>query len=71
MEDNTYAESLKKTLSSLNNERMVIERKINDIKNLIDVACKHTNCVQEYDDDFHRPGFYNRCLTCGYEFKKR
>jgi seryl-tRNA synthetase len=71
MENNIYAENLKTELIALNDELWNIKQKINEIKKELESTCKHTNCVEEYDDDFHKPGLYNRCLTCDFEFKKR
>ena len=71
MEDNVHAENLKTELSGLNTELGNIVQRISDVKHELNVACKHINCIEEYDDDFCKPGFYNRCLTCDREFKKK
>jgi hypothetical protein len=60
---------------ALSTEIQNMKTHINELKKIIvqktielESTCPHEKTSKEYDDDFHTPHFYNKCLTCGEEF---
>lgn len=58
----------------LANEIRNMKIKINELEqrlihknNELERICPHEKTIEEYDDDFNNPCFYNICLTCGQE----
>jgi hypothetical protein len=63
------AEALSNEIQSMKNQIYELEKGIIKKTTELESDCPHKKKCREYDDDYHNPHWYDKCLTCGGEFK--
>jgi hypothetical protein len=63
------AEALSNEIKYMKNKIYELEKRIKIKTVELENACPHIRLCKIYDDDYHTPHFYNKCLTCGEELQ--
>jgi len=62
------AEALSTEIQNMKNHIYELEKSIIQKTIELEITCPHTKKQKEYDDDYHKPNWYYKCLTCDKEF---
>lgn len=63
-----HAEALSIEIQNMKTQIWELERNIINKTIELENTCLHTKKNKEYDDDFHKPHWYYKCITCDKEF---